>query len=784
MSKTERSFRFYGAKGLIVVALALLSSIAVMASVRSLNADFSSVFDFFGSENVAQPDLSQNDFSPDVLRASFGSVAVSLPNISSTPGVVLVPITVGDLTGLEIFSYDLQVTFNPAVVTPASPAFLGPGSLSSAMSVTTNTTNPGHLILGAFQGSPLDGSGTLIFLRFNVIGTPGQSSPLIFEDYVDPGSFPHDGFEFNDGTPTAITTNGSITVIAAATPTHTSTSTATPTSTSTPAATQTATSTATSTVTATPTASPACGNSASIANVSTFTNVPVSVPVSVTNVAGQGAVSASFTVNYTPGLITPSGVTFGPVGTSNGGGRTLAYSNPVDGLVNVSIFGGNEFQGSGTLVNLNFNVAGLPGSVSQVNFTSFQYNSGSPCASTTDGSVSVVSGTISGTVTYGNIMAPPAPRYVPNVLLSATGSPSVFATTNSLGNYLLSGFGPGVYSITPSKTGGVNGSISGFDAALISQYVVDLTLFTPAQVACANVSGTGGVSSFDASMIARYSVALPMTGQTGNWTFNPPGITHPPILSNIVSENYSALLMGDVSGNWVSSGSRPANTGGPEKSSVVKAPILQISADSDVIIPVKIQNAAGKGIIAYEFDLRYDPSVIQPHESPVNLDQTVSRGLRAVTNASEPGLLRVTVFGPAAIDSDGTLLNLRFTAVGAPGFASSLSWERLVFNEGDPKAIFTDGRVEISSASPSEAEISGRVLTPFGEGIPNARVTLTGTSGRSRSFVSNDFGAYRFSGLQTGETYTISVISKQYTFTPTTISAIGQTTTQDIIAQP
>ncbi|MBK8466116.1 MAG: carboxypeptidase regulatory-like domain-containing protein [Chloracidobacterium sp.] len=780
MSISERSSRFYGTKGLIFVTLALLTSIAVMGSARSDHAILAPVSGLFGLQTNSQPDFSKNNVS---TENSPLDVTVSLANVSSTPGIVLVPITVGDLTGLEIFSYDLQVTFDPAVVTPASPAFVGPGTLSSAMAVTTNATNPGHLILGAFQGSPLDGSGTLIFLRFNVIGTPGQSSSLAFEDYIGPGPAFHPAFDFNDGTPIAITANGSISVIAGATPTNTATSTSTPTNTATPAATQTATSTATSTATATPTASPACSNSVSIANATTFTGVPVTVPVNISNVAGQGAVSASFTVNYTPGLITPSGVTFGPVGISNGGGRTLAYSNPVDGILNVSIFGGNEFQGSGTLVNLNFSVAGLPGTVSQLNFTSFQYNTGSPCASTTNGSVSVISGTISGTVTYGNILAPPAPRYVPNVLISGFGSPPVSAVTNNLGAYSIGGFGPGVYSMTPSKSGGVNGAVTGFDAALISQYVVDLTLFSPAQVAVANVSGGGGVSSFDASIIARYSVAAPQSGLAGNWIFNPVGITHPPILTNIVNENYSALLMGDVSGNWVNSGARPANDSGPQKSAVVKAADMLVAADSDIIIPVKIQSAANKGIISYEFDLQYDPLVIQPQANPVSLNRTVSRGLSAIANAAEPGLLRVTVFGPMPINADGTLLNLRFTAVGAPGAATPLTWERLLLNEGDPQVIVADGRVEIAVAAADQAEISGRALTPFGEAIPNTRVTITDTAGQSRSLLANQLGEYRFTGLQYGQTYTVHADAKGHNFTPLTISVTGRSAAADLIAE-
>ena len=94
------------------------------------------------------------------------------------------------------------------------------------MSITPNATNPGHLIISAFQGASLTGSGTLLVLHFNVTGLPG-STPLAFMDYTDPGMNFHPGFMFNEGSPLAVTTNGGIIIPAGVTSTSTSTSTAT-----------------------------------------------------------------------------------------------------------------------------------------------------------------------------------------------------------------------------------------------------------------------------------------------------------------------------------------------------------------------------------------------------------------------------------------------------------------------------------------------------------------------------------------------------------------------------
>ena len=108
-----------------------------------------------------------------------------------------------------------------------------------------------------------------------------------------------------------------------------------------------------------------------------------------------------------------------------------------------------------------------------------------------------------------------------------------------------------------------------------------------------------------------------------------------------------------------------------------------------------VQGAADKGIISYEFDLRYDPTVIQPLPVPVDITGTVSIGLVALVNAKEPGLLRVVVYGPLPIDENGVLLNLRFTAVGKAGSVSPLSFERMMFNEGEPLVSVSDGHVEL-----------------------------------------------------------------------------------------
>ncbi len=335
---------------------------------------------------------------------------------------------------------------------------------------------------------------------------------------------------------------------------------------------------------------------------------------------------------------------------------------------------------------------------------------------------------ISGTITYANALGnPPPPRFVSNVLISGSGSVPVSTLTGFPdGAYSLSGFGSGSYTVTPTKTGGVNGAISSFDAAKVAQHAAGSVLLTGNQLIVADTSGNGLITSFDAAQIAKFTIGPPYTppgvGSTGSWVFIPANRTYSSVTTDITDQDYIALLMGEVSGNWIPSGARPvvsvgsrqlAVGGGPETESVgsgqlaggsgrersiaVELPNVTVPVEKEVVVPINAQEVANKGVISYEFDLRYDPSVIQPLAVPVDLTETASRGLSVVTNASEPGLLRVVVYGAMPIGENGVLLNLRFTAIGAEGAVSPLSFERIMFNEGELYVSIADGKVELRS---------------------------------------------------------------------------------------
>jgi hypothetical protein len=73
--------------------------------------------------------------------------------------------------------------------------------------------------------------------------------------------------------------------------------------------------------------------------------------------------------------------------------------------------------------------------------------------------------------------------------------------------------------------------------------------------------------------------------------------------------------------------------------------------------------------------------------------------------------------------------------------------------------------IEFLVPTAAQASISGRVMTAEGIAIRNAEVTITGnTLTTPLRATTSSFGYFSFDGLQTGETYVVTVNSRRYTF--------------------
>lgn len=77
--------------------------------------------------------------------------------------------------------------------------------------------------------------------------------------------------------------------------------------------------------------------------------------------------------------------------------------------------------------------------------------------------------------------------------------------------------------------------------------------------------------------------------------------------------------------------------------------------------------------------------------------------------------------------------------------------------------------------------ITGRVTTPTGQGLRNAIVGLTDSTGVKRTATTSSFGVYSFSGVPVGAGYSMAVASKRYRFSPRVFDITGSLTGVDFV---
>jgi hypothetical protein len=252
-----------------------------------------------------------------------------------------------------------------------------------------------------------------------------------------------------------------------------------------------------------------CNNVSIPTGATVTTNTQFLVPINVDSTTGRNITAYDFTLTYNPAVVTPIGAE--TAGTLSNG-WTITTNNSSGTLV-VSGFNTGAVSGAGTLLNIRFISTGAIGTTSNLNLTNFTFNEGVPCVNVSNGNVAIISGTIGGRVTYANAaMSTP----VPNTTLNASGSIPVSGSTNSNGDYSLSGFGTGAYTVTPSKTGQANG-ISNADATTVAQHVVGFVTLNSTQQMAADVSGNGTIT-----FTVDFNSSLPRTGTItiGNQIFN------------------------------------------------------------------------------------------------------------------------------------------------------------------------------------------------------------------------------------------------------------------------
>jgi hypothetical protein len=120
------------------------------------------------------------------------------------------------------------------------------------------------------------------------------------------------------------------------------------------------------------------------------------------------------------------------------------------------------------------------------------------------------------------------------------------------------------------------------------------------------------------------------------------------------------------------------------------------------------------------------------------------------------------------------------------GTSAALSGKNIVFGAPfDTTYNAAQGAVDIFANSyVVNATVTGRVLDAGGRGVSKAVLTITDGNGNTQVHLTNPFGYYRFYGLQTNNTYELSVRSKRFTFSSRTLNLMGDLSDVDFTATP
>ena len=189
---------------------------------------------------------------------------------------------------------------------------------------------------------------------------------------------------------------------------------------------------------------------------------------------------------------------------------------------------------------------------SPIQITSARLNDGNITATTQDGSFTAFAGfTVGGNVTFWDTDQTPVSAVI------TLDSGATETSSDADGSYQFARVLDGQRKLVPSKDDGANDSVRLYDASLILSQVVGTTNLSPNALIAADVTGNGIVTEQDAAKILEVSAglkSLPFANIGKLWTFTPNEINYDGLTDNITDANFTAIFMGDVSGNWANPG--------------------------------------------------------------------------------------------------------------------------------------------------------------------------------------------------------------------------------------
>ena len=425
----------------------------------------------------------------------------------------------------------------------------------------------------------------------------------------------------------------------------------------------------------------------SLPNTGGGTGNVVTVPINAANI--NGMLAAGLTVNFDPTVLSVQSASTGTLTA----GWAFASNLKAPGQYRLSMSNASAVSGAGTLANIEFVVLGAPGSSSALTISEILLNDGVITVELADGIFNVDNVfNVSGLVSFWNGATP-----VSGTLLTLTGDQVYSAMSGLDGNYTIQGAAIDAYVLTPAKEVGDNG-ISAYDASFALQHDVGLITLTGNQALAADVNSNGYINSMDAAYILRKTaglISLPFPGSGVVWKFNPISRNIPELTGDIYAQDFTAIILGDISGNWVDPGEGLHNLGDEitAASAVLTIPAVNALPGGSVDVPISM-DITDAGLLGADLAFTYDPTHVSISNVRIG---SLAAGWSLVSNLTEPGVVRIATAGVVPITTDGELILFTVTALGEPGTQSALILTQADLNEGSIQSILNSGSIKITT---------------------------------------------------------------------------------------
>ncbi|MBC8182782.1 class II glutamine amidotransferase [candidate division KSB1 bacterium] len=251
------------------------------------------------------------------------------------------------------------------------------------------------------------------------------------------------------------------------------------------------------------------------------------------------------------------------------------------------------------------------------------------------------------------------------------------------------------YIVRPSNIGNYSyQSILTYDASLAAQIAVGIfSNPTAGQRIAADVDSNGVVSTYDAALIARHAIGLPPlpSSHVGKWAYEPASFVFNSISQSSFGNNFQAILLGDVDGNWQYEDGSLNN----KKADFSQNRLFDLK---DIFpgdrIKIDISTKQLEKIISADIEFSFDPSVLKFKEIETT---QLNQHFLFNYNDTSPGNLRIGGYGTKPVSNSGVYLTITFEVL-KESEKSEIELSRYVANNGIEKTATSQINVTIESS--------------------------------------------------------------------------------------